>query len=174
MQKLACSVLLTIVAIIFAHGQSAPKANPTRIVFDDWWNVDYVKNGCELSARNTKPCPTYRTPQDVVKDFENKLEVAFASEAACHGLSMVHFTSDMANTAVKNPNAPATGAMAKTVDANWTLMLDLDGHSHTQVGHGWTLVDSKHHVFNGSITSPERVVQKTCRIVKGIGGKPEN
>jgi hypothetical protein len=174
MRRISCAVLLTILAIPLAYGQNTPKGKATLIVFDDWWNVDYVKNGCELSARNGNPCPSNKTPQEVVKDFENELGVAFASETACHGLSMVHFTPDMANTAVKNPNAPATGAMAKTTEANWSLMFDLDGHSRTQVGRGWTLVDSEHHAFNGRITTPERVVQKMCKIVKGVGGKTEN
>ena len=171
---LGCAALLTVTVITLAHGQTTTaKQNPLLIVFDDWWNVDYVKNGCELSAR-TNPCPSDRTPKDVVKEFENHLEVAFASENACHGLSMVHFNSDMANMAVKNPNAPATGAMAKTAEAKWSLMLDLDGHSHKQVGRGWTLVDSDKHSFEGSIITPERVVQKVCKIVRGIGGKTEN
>lgn len=127
-----------------------------------------------MSARNSNPCPTDRTPKDVVKEFENELEVAFASESACHRLSMVHLTPEMANMAVKNPSAPATGAMARTVDAKWTLMLDLDGHSRTQIGRGWTLVDSDRHAFNGRVTTPERVVQKVCKIVRGVGGKAAN
>jgi hypothetical protein len=81
--------------------------------------------------KRPNPCPTDRTPKDIVKEFENELEVAFASESACHGLSLIHFTPEMASSAVKNPNAPATGAMAKTAGNNWTLLLDLDGHSHT-------------------------------------------
>lgn len=148
------------VFVTLAHGQHTPK-DKTLIVFDDWWNVDYVKNGCELSARNATPCPSDRTPQEVVDDFENELKTAFTSETSCHGLSMVHFTPDMAHTAVKSLNAPATGAMAITAEAGWSLMLDLDGHSRTQVGRSWTLVDSESHAFNGRITTPERVVQKS-------------
>jgi hypothetical protein len=102
------------------------------------------------------------------------LEVAFASESACHGLSLVHFTPEMANAAVKNPNAPATGAMAKMASPSWSLMFDLDGRSHTQTGRGWTLVDSEQHAFNGRITTPQRAIQQVCKIVKGVGGKTEN
>src|SRR6266849_8861243 len=101
MRRLTCALLLTIVAIVFARGQNTPKGKPLPIVFDDWWNVDYVKNGCEMAAQNGKPCPT-RTPQEVVTEFENELEVAFASESACHGLSLSHFTPEMAAAAAKN------------------------------------------------------------------------
>lgn len=175
MRKLTCAALLLMIsANPFAYGQTAPKSKVLPIVFDDWWNVDYVKNGCDLAARNSNPCPTDRTPTDIVKDFENELEVAFASESVCHGLSLVHFTPEMANMAAKNPNAPATGAMAKMAEDNWSFMLDLDGHSHTQVGRGWTLVDSAHHALNGHITTPQRVMQQVCKIVRGVGGKAEN
>lgn len=174
MRSLVCAAMLMIVAIAFARGQGAPRSKPLPIVFDDWWNVDYVKNGCELAARNANPCPADRMPKDVVREFESELEVAFASEGACHGLSMVHFTPEMANLAAKNPNAPATGAMAKMAGDNWSLMLDLDGHSQTQVGRGWTLVDSARHALNGRITTPQRVIQQVCKIVGGVGGKAEN
>src|SRR5262249_50886260 len=132
------------------------------------------KNGCELSSRNGRPCPTDRTPKDIVREFENELEVAFASESSCHELTLTHFTPEMAQAAVKNPNAPATGAAAKMAGASWSLMLDLDGHSRTQTGRTWTLVDSERHTFNGRVTSPQRVMQQVCKIVKGVGGKTEN
>jgi len=154
MGRLTCAALLIAGAFAFAYGQTPPKNKPLPIIFDDWWNVDYVRNGCELAARNSNPCPIDRTPKDIVKEFENELEVAFASESACHGLSLIHFTPEMASLAVKNPNAPATGAMAKTAGDNWSFMLDLDGHSHTQAGRGWTLVDPAHHVLNGHIATP--------------------
>jgi hypothetical protein len=177
MPRLICAVLLIIGALPFGYGQNAPKSKPLPIVFDDWWNVDYVKSGCELAARNGKPCPLDRTPKDIVREFENELEVAFASESACHGLSLVHFTPEMASMAVKNPNAPAMGAMAKMAGDSWSFMLDLDGHSRTQVGRGWTLVDPSHNglnALNGRITTPQRVMQQVCNIVRGVGGKAEN
>ncbi len=127
-----------------------------------------------MYATYGKPCPVGTTPADVVRDFEDELQVAFASESACHGLLLVHFTPEMAAAAVKNPSAPATGAAAKMVGDRWSFMLDLDGHSHTQRGRGWTLVDSAFHVLNGHITTPQRVMQQVCSVVKGVGGKAEN
>jgi hypothetical protein len=123
---------------------------------------------------HAKPCRTDSTPADIVKEFEDKLEVAFASESSCHGLSLLHFTPEMAAAAVKNPSAPATGAAAKMAGDMWQLMLDLDGTSYTQAGRGWSLVDSDRHALNGRITTPQRVMQQVCRIAKGMGGKIEN
>jgi hypothetical protein len=56
-------------------------------------------------------------------------------------------------------------------ELHWALILDLDGHSDTQTGQGWTLVDSAHHVLNARITTPQRVMQQVCKVVKGVGGK---
>jgi hypothetical protein len=76
----------------------------------------------------------------------------------------------MGNSAVKNPNAPATGVMAKMANPNWSLILDLDGHSRTQEGQGWTIVDPSNHALSGTITTPQNVMQRVCKIVKGVGG----
>ena len=173
MQRLAIAL---VIFGAFALGQEkvAPKERFLPIVFDDWWNVDYVKNGCQMAASEAKPCPVDSTAADVVKEFEDELEVAFASESACHGLTLVHFTPEMAAAAVKNPNVLATGTAAKMAGDNWSFMLDLDGHSHTQRGQGWTLVHSALHPLNGRITTPQRVMQQVCKVVKGVGGKAEN
>jgi hypothetical protein len=162
-------------AFVFAHSQAAPKDKYLPIVFDDWWNVDYVKNGCQLPAQEGgHPCVTDSTPAELVKEFEDDLIVAFASEDACHGLTLLHFTPEMAQAAVKNPNAPASPEAAKTLGPNWSLMLDLSGRSHVQTGRGWTLVDSERHVLNGRITTPQRTAQQICKVVKGRGGKLGN
>ena len=173
MQRLAIALVI-FGAFAFGQEKVALKEKFLPIVFDDWWNVDFVKNGCQMAASLAKPCPVGSTPADVVKEFEDELEVAFASESACHGLTLVHFTPEMAAAAVKNPNAPATGAAAKTAGDHWAFMLDLDGHSHTQRGQGWTLVDSALHPLNGRITTPQRVMQQVCKVVKGVGGKAAN
>lgn len=178
-RALSIAIVGVVITVPFALGQSTPKSKFRPIIFDDWWNVDYVKNGCALTAEQggssyyAKPCQPDRTPADIVRDFENRLEVAFASESSCHGLSLLHFTPEMAPAAVKNPTAIATGAAAKMAGDNWQLMLDLDGRSYTQAGRGWTLVDRANHVLNGRITTPQRVMQQVCKIAKGVGGRIE-
>ena len=160
-------VLLAVVALW--HAEHKNKYLP--IIFDDWWNVDYVKNGCELAATYAEPCPvTNGAPEDIVREFENELVVAFASEDACHELALLHFTPAMAKEAVKHPAATATGAMAKQAAPHWSLLLDLDGHSQSQAGQGWSIVDPEHHVLTGKITTPQHLVQQICKIAKGVGG----
>ncbi len=128
-----------------------------------------------MAARNNaKRCPSDLTPEQFVRNFENELEVAFATESDCHGLSLVHFTPQMAQAAVKDPNAPATGKMAVIAKPQWQLMFDLDGTSESQVGNNWALSDPQTHVVTGHLTTSQRTVQQICKIVKGVGGKVEN
>lgn len=174
MRRLLSVALVLGCAVAFANGQEPAKRKFFPIVFDDWWNVDYVKNGCELAAKNATPCPADSTPEDTVKEFENELEVAFASESACHGLVLTHLTPAMVDTAVKNPSAKATGTMATVAKEQWwSLILDLDGHSRNQIGQDWSLVDPTRKALNGHITTPHRTIQQICRIAKGVGGKTE-
>ncbi len=155
-------------------GQSVANHKRVSIVFDDWWNIDYVKNGCEMATQlakngnSAKPCT--RNPEDTVREFENAVQIAFASERVCHGLELVRLTPEMINTAVKNPAAPAKGTMSTAATAHWSLMLDLDGRRHTQDGQGWSLVDPSNNVLNGKITTPKNLVQQVCKIAKGVGG----
>jgi hypothetical protein len=174
--------LMVFGSLLLVQAQTAPKPKYLPIVFDDWWNVDYVKNGCQMQASEAKrgnpyarPCPADSPPADIVKEFEDELEVAFASESVCHGLSLLHFTPEMAQAAAKEtPNAPARGVMAKMAGPDWSLMLDLSGSTRTQKGQGWTLVGPQHEAFNGRITTPQRLVQQICKIAKGVGGQKEN
>jgi hypothetical protein len=49
MQRLLVA-LVVFGAFAFAEGQGVPNGKFLPIVFDDWWNIDYVKNGCEMAA----------------------------------------------------------------------------------------------------------------------------
>jgi len=151
----------------------APRIDPV-IVLDDWWNVDYVKNGCEMYAKQGSPCPATPSAEELVRQFDNDLKIAFASEATCHGLSLLTFTPDMAHAAVKNPSAPATGK-AKTMaeSQHWSLMFDLDGHHENQKGRGWTLVGPSQQAFNGEIKTTQALALDICKIVNGVGGSTD-
>jgi hypothetical protein len=152
-------VLLVLGGVCYAQDPFVPKGKSIPIVFDDSRNVDYVRNGCEMAASEiargnpkAKPCPIASTPKDIVLDFEEELEGAFASESSCRGLSLIHA-------------APAT--------PHWSLTLDLDGHNQTQEGQTWNLADPGSHVLMGRIATPQRLVQQICKIAKGAGGKTE-
>ena len=161
------TILIFPVLVASAFGQIAKK--PSSIVLDQWWNIDYVKNGCELAARNATPCS--RSPEETVREFEAELKVAFASELACHGVTLLQFTPEMAQAAVRNPSAPASEAAAATLNAKWQLMLDLDGHGHTQASAGWTMSNlSTMATLNGRITTPTHLAKQICKIARGLGG----
>jgi hypothetical protein len=51
MQRLLVA-LVVFGAFAFAEGQGVPNGKFLPIAFDDWWNIDYVKNGCEMAAPN--------------------------------------------------------------------------------------------------------------------------
>lgn len=167
--RISCVILIGL-ALVISCGQGKQEKKYLPIVFDDWWNVDFVKNGCEINVR-FRPCPSNKTPNETVRQFENELEVAFGSESACHGLMLTHdVRPEMAESAVKSPQTTATGATG----LYWSFILDLDGNNETQEGQVWTLVDPTFHATNGSVTNPQRVMRQVCGIVKGVGGKVEN
>jgi hypothetical protein len=136
-----------------------PKYLP--IVFDDWWNIDYVGTGCEGVQQTSDPCPAVPDlPRQVVHDFEDQLEAAFASEEPCHGLTLLHFPSDAANTVMQRQGS------------FWQLMLYLDGRSDNQAGQFWGLAGPKTNL-QGRILTPDQVMRQVCSIAKGIGGKTQ-
>ena len=71
MRLLRATVTVIIGVGILACGRHTADHESQRIVFDDWWNVDYVKNGCDTAARGGDPCPLESTPEDVVREFES-------------------------------------------------------------------------------------------------------
>jgi hypothetical protein len=178
---LTLSLALVAVLSVGCRSSKNTDANETvPIVLDNWWTIDFVKNGCEMQANEAqrgnpyaRPCQNDVSPEDTVRSFEQELQVSFASEAACHGLSLVQFTPEMANNAAKDPNAPATGATKALAEKHWTLMFDLQGNTETQEGSDWSLVDPSQHVFNGRITNSQRLALDVCKIVKGVGGKTD-
>ena len=167
--RVAALLILSIASLLQAQTKTLDK--PNLVVVDDWWNIDYVKSSCLAYAQESHPCT--RAPEETVTDFESRLEVAFATERECHGLALSHFTPEMVQVAVKNPTAPATGAMLEQDGARWQLMLDLDGHSQTQAGQTWTLSNlSTKKDLNGRITTPAALSRDICKIAKVVGGTP--
>jgi hypothetical protein len=109
--------------ITFTFG--CTKKEPT-VVIDDWWNVDFAKNGCDMRARNgDHPC--IGDPTAEVRDFEAQLRTAFASDGSCHGVGLADF---------QGPNQAASKAASKanTSKADWQLMLDLVWANHRNAG----------------------------------------
>lgn len=175
MRMLMCLAVLGAV-LSPAQAQTAAKAKPkpiTEIVFDDEWNVDFVKRGCEYSEAlakdgnpNAKPCILPHKPSEIVFFFEDKIETAFVAEPVCHGLTLLHSGSQV-KTSSRSPS-----------ERHWSLSLWLTARDENHAGDSWTIANpplpaSEHQFRVGTISTPQRLVQDVCRIVKGVGGKLE-
>jgi len=175
------ALILSVVAVTLCCSKTKSESEEEKrdpvIVLDDWWNVDYIKSGCEMFAQQGDPaslCPVNLSPKEIVSQFDNDLKVAFGSESSCHGLSLLTFSEDMATAAVKNPKAPATGKEKVMAEAaHWSLMFDFDGRHENQNGSGWSLVNPSRHTFNGQIHSTQSLAQDVCKLVKGVGGNTD-
>jgi hypothetical protein len=138
--------ILPILALLAACTRKQP-----RITFDEWWNVDYAKTGCEMMARGGHPCVT--DPKEEVRAFEMAIAGAFAADPACHRVSLTGVGV--------NPGA----------SLDWQLMLDFYDSSQPQ---GWTLI---HHpdlrTVSGKGTAKE-IAHSICMVAAGHGGLVKN
>jgi len=127
------------------------------IVFDDWWNFDFMSNSCDTWQKVGQPC--FDSGKELVVAFENEVETAFSTESNCHGLVLVH------GNAYKSPSETPQGE-------HFQLILDLNGHrDQEKVYEVWGLVNLKRKInLQAEITTPQRLVQQVCEVVKGIGG----
>ncbi len=148
-------LLAGIAYFLFDHYQKT-----ITVILPDDDNIEYVKRGCTEDNSYGTPCPKDRTPEEVVDDFSDQLNVAFATETGCHGLQLVHFTF--------NPEDGRRVAVA--VSAKWQLRLYLNSRSHTQTGEKWSLYGPKQ-VYNGSISNVQNLALQVCKIVRGFGGE---
>ena len=156
---------LAIICVILPF-LSCTKKNPKTIVFDDWWNVDYLKNACQLQIQSGHGC--LRSADEIAAEAENAIQVAFSSEPDCHDVRLLHFTAQMANAALKNPSARVTGYMKETANSEyWSLMLDLPGDNYS--AGDWTMV-KRAVVLKGDLSNLATAVRQVCAIAKGTGG----
>jgi hypothetical protein len=147
-----------------AFRQCTKKKTEQIIVFDDWWNLDYLKNACQYQIQFGRHCS--QSPDEILSDVENALQVAFASEPDCNHLKLVRFTPDMAHEAVKNPNAVATGDMKEAANEHWSLMLDIPGDNYSDGG--WSMVKGSV-AMKGDLSNPADAMRRVCAIAKRKG-----
>jgi hypothetical protein len=149
--SLLCAILL------FSSG--CAKREPI-VVIDDWWNVDFAKNGCELRAGSNDPC--VGDPVVEVRDFESQLRTFFASDPRCHGVVLADFFGP-------TQAASRAASEANTSKADWQLMLDFNVGQTSQ---NWTIVH--HGQTSTGQGHPKDVVQTVCAIVRQTGGSLAN
>ena len=153
MKAIALSLLC-----IFAFSSGCTRREPI-VVLDDWWNVDFAKNGCEMRAGSNDPC--IGDPVMEVHDFESQLRTFFASDPLCHGVVLAGFGPTQA--------ASRAASEADTSKEDWQLML---GFRVGESSQSWTLV---HHAQASTGQGPPKdTVHAVCAVVKQTGGSLAN
>jgi hypothetical protein len=119
------------------------------VVVDDWWNVDFAKNGCELRG-------CIGDPVAEVRDFEARLSTSFATDESCHSAVLASFFG---------PAGQSSNAASK---AEWQLMLDFNVGEASQ---SWKMV---HRTGDKSYTTgegnPKEIAHSICAVVNHTGG----
>jgi hypothetical protein len=143
----------------FALSFACAKREPV-VVLDDWWNIDFAKNGCEMRAHTVNPC--IGDPLLEVRDFELQFHAFFASDPLCHGIVLADY---------KGPEHVASKAAsdADTSKGDWQLMLDFNVGRPSQ---GWTLVH--HNQASTGQGDPKEIIHTVCGVVKQTGGSVED
>jgi hypothetical protein len=155
--------LLAALALSACHRTSS-STHPDLIVMDDWWSIDFVRNGCQFS-RNPD-CQT-STAQEIVSKTDSDFEVAFATEGTCSGLSLMHFYG---------PGKTDTHTTDVMTAPHWFLILDI--HSDSSIT-GWTLGYPKGKdgklggQVRGDATTVDKLAETVCKIARGTGGRIE-
>jgi hypothetical protein len=124
------------------------------IVVDDWWNVDFAKNGCERLA-NVHPCVVDPTVE--VRDFEAQLGTSFGADASCHGVILTNYNG---------PGAKSSDAASK---AEWQLMLN---YHVGDISQNWSMVGHTNgpNFYTTGQGNPKEIVHDICAVVKQAGG----
>lgn len=149
-------LLLSVLAFSFGCGKKQP-----IVVVDDWWNVDFAKNDCEMRARNGD-AQCIGDPVAEVREFEALLRTSFASDASCSGVLLADFAGP-------KQGASNAASEADASKADWWLMLDFDVGESSQ---SWTMV---HHAQTTTgHGNPKELVHTLCAVVKQVGGSISN
>ena len=124
------------------------------VAVDDWWNVDYAKNGCEMRAHTGNPC--VGDPADEVRDFEAQMATFFATDPSCSGIVLATFIG---------PVGQSSSAASK---AGWQLMLDFTVGEASQQ---WSMVHrtGDNHYTTGQ-GNPREMAHSICAVMNHTGG----
>src|SRR5258708_14002453 len=107
--KIGVGVLTVLLAVLFACIKKE-----LIISIDDWWNVDYSKNACELRKTGDMPCVGDPVPE--LRDFEARMNTFFATDAACRGVALTNYQGPRSK--------PSKAASEPYSNTDWSLTLD--------------------------------------------------
>lgn len=162
---LVLSLLLFATLALSACHSSSSSTHPDVVVLDDWWSIDFVRNGCQLFKN---PDCRLRTGEEIVSKTDSDFEIALATESTCSGLSLMHFYGS---------GNPEKRTMEVMTVPHWFLILDI--HSDSSIT-GWTLCypEGKDNKPGGQIrgdaTTVGKLAETVCKIAKGTGGRVDS
>jgi hypothetical protein len=149
-------IIVTLVGglLLVLISAQTPAADKQTVVVDEWWNVDYAKEGCKLplrfagkpEAESEKICKNVPAVAAVI-DFEDRLLTQFAALDSCQHVAVLRMNDAETSRAIKHPY--------------WQLMLDQNGQNGAP---DWTIVNGPT-LFKGE-GSPEKVAHDICHILK--------
>jgi hypothetical protein len=101
---LVLSLLLFATLALSACHSSSSSTHPDVVVLDDWWSIDFVRNGCQLFKNPDCRAPT---GEEIVSKTDSDFEIAFATESTCSGLLSVHSRYGLhARRVAQRPSTP--------------------------------------------------------------------
>lgn len=147
-----CRLTLSVLGIaLFLFGCTKGES---IVVVDDWWDVDYARNGCEMRAQGPNPC--VGDPVAEVRDFEAQLSTSFATDPSCRGVVLATF------------NGPVGESSSAASKAGWQLML---GFVVGEASQQWSMVHrtGDNHYTSGQ-GNPREIAHSICAVVNHTGG----
>jgi len=149
MGKHVCVALL--VAWLLAGCKSKKDALP--VVIDDIWSLDAVRHSCRSgSTLNYGLCT--KTPEQIVDNFDNQVNLAFATEPSCRGVVIRHFYGPWTDPLAKMPS--------------WWLMLNFNEDEREASWMIGTGSSHDHNTLSGE-GSPKQLAKEVCDIVRAAG-----
>jgi hypothetical protein len=162
--------VLPVLGLAFALSSRVLAQATPVIVLDDWWDVDYAKNACDLLHKGFGPSdeiynpalkPQFEAcrvdPAGGLNTFESDLAAQIAASPLCNGVQFARF---------EGPGSKdRTGAEAMQKDY-WGMSLNYqpgDSKQEWAMNHGSVVTSGK--------GDPKEIAESVCSIASGRGGR---
>jgi hypothetical protein len=139
--RAGCYIALAL--ILTGCGDHKP---PPTVVIDDWWGVDYAKQGCNTKPEDEKANCLLDMAYSA-HEFENEVLAAAGGSADCSGANLILWNLE---------------SKAAIPTADWTLYIDYIADAPEQ---HWTLLssDTRAVMLQGTAT-PKEIAHTICAI----------
>lgn len=150
---------MAIGCLVLLNGCKTSRRHPT-VTLDNWWNVDYAKNACELYKRNFG---VFCDGNVIAAEIRNEFVTSFRANPAC--TNVVLYTGFTSPEQVKE----------KAPDVEWTLMLEpsiTEGEINWEQSQ-WSVLyhDERASYGQGNLKDMKKATTLVCDNVNGVGGQ---